>query len=109
MFAVQSGELSIGGALFGFIASALPAALLAFFLQLPIWAVLHLVRVPDRMGSPIAGAVAGAAYAVVLWALSNHPMPEVPTLGRHVYVLIGAIVGAVSGYVCWRVAKEDVG
>ncbi len=104
-----SGDFSLDVVVLGFIGWAFFSTLAVFFLQLPIWAVLHVLRAPDWAGSSAAGAVTGAACGLIAWLLSNHPMPEVPvTLGKNVYVIIGAIVGAVSGFACWRVAKEGL-
>lgn len=109
IFLAQSGALSFERVVFGFAASALPAAIFVFVLQLPVWTLLHLVRIPDWLGSPVAGSLAGAMYASAIWALSNHPWREPPlTPGLEVHVGIGTIVGAFAGYVCWRVSKQEL-
>lgn len=106
---LQAGPVSLTDIILGFIGSAIWGVLVTFFLQAPIWGVLSLMRVPPWAGSTIAGALACALCAKVMWVLSNHPMPEVPTTpSEGVYWVVGAGVGAVSGYLCWRVAKEGV-
>lgn len=109
-FLLQSGEWSVGAVVFGFIATVLSTVILVVLLQAPMWAVLHLARVPDWLGSTIAGAVFCIGYAQLDWALSNHPWREPPaTAGQHVYLVTGILVGAFSGYVCWRVARDELG
>lgn len=104
---MQSG-LTLQNLLFGFLGAAFSSALVAFFLQLPIWALLHLIRVPLLIASCIAASLTCAAYAYLIWVFGNHPVLDVPnTAGRHVYIFVGAFVGALAGFVCWRVAKEE--
>lgn len=109
VFLLQAWPFSPADVIFGFIGSAIGALLIAFLLQAPVWGILSLMRVPAWAGSTIAGALIWALYAKVIWVLSNHPMREVPTTpGEGVYWVVGAGVGAVSGYLCWRVAKEGL-
>jgi hypothetical protein len=105
---MQSG-LTLQNLLFGFLGAVFSSLLVAFLVQLPIWALLHLIRVPLLVASCIAASLACAAYAYLIWVFSNHPMPEIPrTPGRHTHIVIGAFVGTLAGFVCWRVAKEEL-
>lgn len=106
----QARAISWDDVVLGFIGYAFFAMLVVFFVQLPVWSLLHLVRVPDWAGSPAAGAAAATPCAALFWVLSNHPPPLEPSgPGMLVYLIIGAIIGAIGGAVCWRAAKADVG
>ena len=107
-FVMQSG-FTLENVLFGFVASVVSSLLVAFLVQLPIWTLLYLIRVPLLVASCIAAALTCAAYAYLIWVLSNHPMPDIPrTPGRQAYIVIGAFVGTLAGFVCWRMAKEEL-
>lgn len=106
----QAEAISWGDVVFHFIGWAFFAVIAVFIVQLPIWAVLHLLRVPDWAGSLAAGTAAGASCAVVFRVLSNHPPPAAHAVSSvYLYLLIGAVIGAIAGSVGWRFAKADGG